>query len=273
MRQPSRLLDRITNTSQYVCPYSTRPCSLQAAFKDAVAEWRRGSSDTSSSSSKPKVSIVRDANYEPPEQGSAKAPAAMDNSMWHNPFADSHSADLFDDSGDEDEAPAGAGRSSLLQGRLDEAEEHLEFVKAVDAWRTGAPPASSATILSLTEQIGRQLEVEQQQAERRMAQQRDEAYRKLEAYRIEAGALHGSSNALEDCGAGDFLYTSRSEPKHSGGGFSDSDSDDDCGAPGAKSGGAQHRALSVRSSLGVPDAKDVDEEEYYVDEESDHDGK
>eukprot|EP00937_MAST-01D_sp_MAST-1D-sp2_P005970 g5970.t1 len=103
----------------------------RAEFQDALAEWRRGAAGP--------TRIVHDGDdgsVQIEQEVSADVGGA--DAMWRNPFA----------TGAADAAPAqalagvgtAAGGALLGGAPLDEAKEHEDFVKAVNAWRTGSKP-------------------------------------------------------------------------------------------------------------------------------------
>lgn len=90
----------------------------EAAFAEAVAEWRRQDAAAASTGTKKPLTIVRE--YE-----TVKKSAATDE--WVNPFA-----------------PPAAAVAKAEEAQLDEAFEHNEFVKAVEAWRKTNTTAAAA---------------------------------------------------------------------------------------------------------------------------------
>jgi len=100
----------------------------------------------------------------------------------------------FDDSDNEDNVASSKSNSSshnttrsqpqskhLLEGELDEAREHEEFVKAVESWRKNGsssdPLAMSAQ--KIAEQLSNEMEMEKESSSKRLQMQKEDAQRRL----------------------------------------------------------------------------------------------
>eukprot|EP01039_Chlorochromonas_danica_P007291 gene7291-8068_t len=110
------------------------------AFQEAVMEWRRQDAGG--------VQIVREND---------KNNAGGTGGVWVNPFASPTSA-----GSERSKAGTTAGGGLGGQGDLDEAQEHAEFVKAVEAWRrtqSGTTNGSSVETSSVTMSSGQQADL------------------------------------------------------------------------------------------------------------------
>lgn len=163
----------------------------KAAFRAAVADWRSGGAA--------KVAIVRE--YLPNGGGAAAAATATATAAAKGPqrvAVTSGTSTLGGEPGaasvqilqPRGGASAAAG-ASLMQGALDEEQEHREFVRAVEAWRTrgsgeDGKRSSSSAMQSLAEQLSQQLELEQRAAAERLQQQKRAAEERLRQVRLTA---------------------------------------------------------------------------------------
>ena len=222
----------------------------RAAFQLAVASWRGEGAG--------QVQIVREweqkedkfAGDDVGTQGGGKLSA--DDGMWQNPFAPVN----------EEVAPRAidigrasktlphpvqtfcyTGETSLAEGALDEAAEHIEFVKAVEAWRnrdtkpnaaaetskvvnadtaakkTSVKPSSnaSAAAIAMAAKIAQDMEVEQENFARRVQREKEAAAQRLEEARREGKENNPKMADIEfDCLVDDRkLGSSFVETKHS----------------------------------------------------------
>lgn len=142
----------------------------QAAFMEAVLEWRQGGK-------KGITKIEREFESVKSNDG-----------MWHNPFAPSSS--LIDDSDNDSptthsDAKSSVnnndtnGKGSLLTGELDEEAEREEFKKAVEAWRQNKP-SGTVTVTNMVDELAKQLDEEQKASALRIQKQKQEMQRRLE---------------------------------------------------------------------------------------------
>jgi hypothetical protein len=147
----------------------------QAAFMEAVLEWRQGGK-------KGNTKIEREFETEKQNDG-----------MWHNPFA-APSTSLIDDS-DVDSPTTHSdvkgssfnknkGASSLLTGELDEEAEREEFKKAVEAWRQNKP-SGTVTVTNMVDELSKQLDEEQKSSALRIQMQKQEMQRRLDEANME----------------------------------------------------------------------------------------
>lgn len=72
-----------------------------------------------------------------------------------------------------------ADGARLGDGQLDEEQEHKEFVRAVEAWRTGQPVVTAA-VHSTVERLKSEFEAEQQSTVLRLQREKEEALKKWE---------------------------------------------------------------------------------------------
>mmetsp|Transcript_28190 Transcript_28190/g.40143 ORF Transcript_28190/g.40143 Transcript_28190/m.40143 type:complete len:589 (+) Transcript_28190:35-1801(+) len=166
------------------------------AFQEAVQAWRRAPAPvTAANEAKQSNSYTTNSSD-----------TNTTNNMWHNPFAAG--------------ATETAANRPLKQGVLDEAMEHAEFVKAVDAWRsagsskptTGAVSVGttstsnnnsdisrrgSASTSLLVKQLAQQLENEQEELSKRLQLQKEQATQKLRQSNLEYAKLKQSCSIGE----------------------------------------------------------------------------
>eukprot|EP01032_Pedospumella_encystans_P022955 gene22955-26000_t len=151
------------------------------AFQEAVMEWRRGPTTAA-----PKASSASNSTSQP--KAATTSASATTTTYTARPQPSRGMNDSFEsDHGYSSPSRAGAkaGESgTLLQGQLDEAREHEEFVKAVDSWRegksgpTGTKPTSTAQ--ALADKISLELESAKEAMSQRMQKQREEAEKRIQ---------------------------------------------------------------------------------------------
>lgn len=199
------------------------------AFQEAVMEWRRQDAGG--------VQIVREDD---------KSNASGTDGLWVNPFASPATAGS-------ERSRAGTGGGLGVHGDLDEAQEHAEFVKAVEAWRrtqsstaNGSSVETSVTMSSgqqadllqnersmraiadtlaaaldkEQEALQRQLEIQKKQAEQRLQQANEELKRmRLRHQSVDSTQLTESEaqqeNGEEKNAAFDDSYQSDGEDEFS----------------------------------------------------------
>ena len=222
----------------------------RAAFQLAVASWRGEGAG--------QVQILREweqkedkfAGDDVGTQSGGKL--SVDDGMWRNPFAPvneevtSRTSDIGKTSKTLPQPVQTiyyTGEASLAEGALDEAAEHIEFVKAVAAWRnrdskpsavsetskvtnadtvakkTNNKPSSnaSAAAIAMAAKIAQDMEAEQEHFAQRVQREKEAAAQRLEEARREGKENNPKMADIEfDCLVDDRkLGTSFVETKHS----------------------------------------------------------
>lgn len=156
------------------------------AFQNAVMEWRRSQKPSSASQSS---STATASPAKKPASSVAKG------ALWNDPFSDGGAVDknytgngLLDEEEEEEKAPSVSSRpgpkGALLVGALDEAKEHEDFKKAVQAWRTGS--SSGGRSKSVAEKLAQEMEQQHVKSTNLILQQQEEARMRLHELRTVA---------------------------------------------------------------------------------------
>lgn len=157
------------------------------AFQQAVMEWRR--------SQKPIGESQSSSTYSPVKKPSS---ATSKGALWNDPFSGGAGVDknysgnglLEEDLAEETphrlpaSAVRGGQKGALLEGALDEAKEHEDFKRAVQAWRTGS--SSGTRNKSVAEKLAEDMEQQHAKSTNIILQQQEEARMRLHELRIVA---------------------------------------------------------------------------------------
>eukprot|EP01041_Mallomonas_annulata_P008068 gene8068-16554_t len=180
------------------------------AFQRAVQEWRSGKADTTTSTTTtatPRTVTISDNN----SNSSARSPrnqsavlSSVDkkyrpqsrNDNDEKSVSSSGNSDNSNNRRKGSKGEGGGGVSSLAEGVLDEAKEHEEFRKAVDAWRTGSSTSTSDKPRLLADKLSLDMEQQYEVNAAKILEQKEFAKNKLlEANRILAEVRSKSSSA------------------------------------------------------------------------------
>ena len=94
-------------------------------FQQAVEEWRRGNSGPQERQTATSGTSTGAGTEE------------LHAGEWRNPFDSGLKSSLLDEEDEASQEVAAGGGGKLLEGSVDEAEEHQKFMAAVEEWRRG----------------------------------------------------------------------------------------------------------------------------------------